>query len=454
MLAKSPRVTRNLFIFFVICALAISLIYYTSHILFKAMPGTGPVAFPVMTIFLFVFHMMIAAFMIMKYICEKRRLYLMPIACAFAGSALLLAGTLSTYPEWYMCTSGRLVNYNNAIIYYFFRNIMMAALFTTAAVLYYYRKSTMHVRKIHASILIAIGAFTASMIILAWLYASGHELFHLSFIDNLTLTFTPLWRYIIGWALVSLWFLTLYVLLRITRLKNIFWFSGGFFCACYIVTLIILLTADHSAGYSWYQARFFETLCTLFLFFVLLCDVFHLYRTSHDKYLDSYQNSIRDSLTRLYNRSFFYDTLTSQLRATTPATPISVIVSDLDRFKRINDQYGHLQGDKVIQYVARVLQNAARVEDVAARIGGEEFALLLMNVSSEEAQRIAERIRVTIEKQDAQSSNDHLPEPVTISMGVFTTTSSALSAEECVQRADQAMYRAKETGRNRVVVWG
>jgi diguanylate cyclase (GGDEF)-like protein len=293
----------------------------------------------------------------------------------------------------------------------------------------------------------------ASMILLSWLYSSKHPLLNVHFIDNLTYTFTPLWRGMTGWFLIALWCITLIILLTVSRLRNIFWYSGGFFCVCYIVTLWVLLSSDHSAGYTWYQARFFETLTTLFLIFVLLCDVFNLYRRSHDKYLDSYQNSIRDPLTRLYNRRYFYDTLTQQLSRTTLAHPLSVIVSDLDRFKRINDQYGHLQGDKVIQFVSRVLQNAVREEDVAARVGGEEFALLLTNTSATEAYNVAERIRQAICQQDPKRSDGQLPEPITISMGVFTATEHDLSAEACVQRADQAMYAAKEAGRNRVVVW-
>lgn len=158
-------------------------------------------------------------------------------------------------------------------------------------------------------------------------------------------------------------------------------------------------------------------------------------------------------MTRLHNRSYFYDTLVKQLAEASALRPVSVIVSDLDRFKRINDTYGHLQGDKVIQFVASVLQQAVRVDDVAARIGGEEFALLLTNTTAQDAQNIAERIRLTIAGHDAATSQQQLPEPITISLGVYTATSPSLSAETCVERADKAMYQAKETGRNRVVVW-
>ncbi len=130
----------------------------------------------------------------------------------------------------------------------------------------------------------------------------------------------------------------------------------------------------------------FETLCTLFLILVLLVDVFILYRESNHKYVHSYQNQIRDPLTRLYNRSFFYDTLNQQLAKVNAQHPLSVLISDLDHFKRINDSYGHVAGDKVIQFAASVLESHSRVDDAAARIGDEEFALLLVNTGEKEAQ--------------------------------------------------------------------
>lgn len=181
---------------------------------------------------------------------------------------------------------------------------------------------------------------------------------------------------------------------------------------------------------------------------MLLVDVFILYRESNHKYVHSYQNSIRDPLTRLYNRSFFYDTLNQQLAKVNAQHPLSVLISDLDHFKRINDSYGHVAGDKVIQFAASVLESHSRVDDAAARIGGEEFALLLVNTGEKEAQAIAERIRLAV-----SAGESHLPERMTISMGVYTTYDNSVTTEACVQRADEAMYEAKNNGRNQVIVW-
>ena len=105
-------------------------------------------------------------------------------------------------------------------------------------------------------------------------------------------------------------------------------------------------------------------------------------------------------------------------------------------------------GDKVIQFAASVLDSHSRKDDAAARIGGEEFALLLVNAAEDEAQAIAERIRLAVSAEQTP-----LPERMTISMGVYTTHDGSVTAEECVQRADEAMYEAKNSGRNRVVIW-
>src|SRR5690606_41011657 len=124
-----------------------------------------------------------------------------------------------------------------------------------------------------------------------------------------------------------------------------------------------------------------------------------------------------------------------------------------DYFKRINDNYGHLQGDKVLQFVANLLMDSVRPQDITARIGGEEFVLLLSNTHSEAARLVAERIRLSLSSFDRLTTEGMLPEPITISMGIYTATTLPVTAEECVERADKAMYEAKEAGRNRVVVY-
>lgn len=415
-------------------------------------PTLSPLIFPTLTIFLLVFHLFIAFFMLMKYWCEKNRVFLLAIAFAFAGSAVLMLGTLSSFPAWLTSFGLHRINYNDAMIFFMFRNVMMAFLITCAAVLYTLRHHVLP-RRVHVIIIVCLFLFTVLMITLAWIYSSHSTLLSIDLVSNDTRQMTILWNQVINLILIIFWVITLITMLVITRLRNVFWVSGSFLCVCYMITLVTLFASDCVGGFAWYSSRLFETTATLLIIFSLLHDVFSLYRDSHLKYQQSYQNSIRDALTRLYNRSYFYESLNQLLRTTSASKPVSVVVSDLDRFKRINDTYGHLQGDNVLQFVANLLMDSVRPQDIAARIGGEEFVLLLANTPAEAARQVAERIRILLSSFDRESTHGQLPEPITISMGVYTATSSAVTAEECVERADKAMYEAKETGRNRVVVY-
>ncbi|WP_370965164.1 MASE4 domain-containing protein [Enterobacter wuhouensis] len=421
--------------------------------LVEAIPSFSPLLFPTLTIFLLVFHMFIACFMAMKYWCDRKRLYLVAIAFAFAGSMLLMVGTLLSFPAWLHLYSFSMVDYNDAMIFFMFRHLLMAVLFIISGLLYTLRDYPLS-RSGHIFSVIGMFVFTVVMVVLAWLYSGHSSLLSLDLVDNETREFMVLWHQFINIILIIFWVVTLAVLMFITRLRNLFWVGGNFLCVCYAVTLTMLLMGGHAEDIAWYRARLFETTATLLIIFVLLYDVFNLYRDSHLKYQQSYQNSIRDPLTRLYNRSYFYDALNQALSHATASRPVSIIVSDLDRFKRINDNYGHLQGDKVLQFVANLLMDSVRPQDIAARIGGEEFVLMLANTPSDAALQVAERIRLHLSSFDKSSSAGHLPEQITISMGVFTAASSEITAETCVESADKAMYEAKETGRNRVVVFG
>lgn len=363
-----------------------------------------------------------------------------------------MVGTLSSFPAWLDLYQFNEANYNDAMIFYMFRHLLMAVLMMASVLLYTFRASPL-ARSAHIGIVAGSTLFTGCMLGLAWFYSSHSTMLTLDLVDNETRKFMVLWSQTINIILVILWVITLITLMAVTRIKNLFWIGGNFLCVCYVVTLLMLLLGGHAEDVSWYRARLFETVATLMIIFILLSDVFNLYRDSHVKYQQSYQNSIRDPLTRLYNRSYFYDSLNYALGSATEAHPVSVVVSDLDRFKRINDCYGHLQGDKVLQFVSNLLTDSVRPQDIAARIGGEEFVLMLTNTPSDAALLVAERIRLKLSGFDKASSGGHLPEPITISMGVFTATSPETSAETCVESADKAMYEAKETGRNRVVVF-
>lgn len=155
-----------------------------------------------------------------------------------------------------------------------------------------------------------------------------------------------------------------------------------------------------------------------------------------------------DVLTGLPNRRQFERIAERYLMDYSAVIKSSLLVLDIDHFKRINDEYGHAAGDKVIHHVAAIIKASTRPTDIVARIGGEEFAVLLPNTEPVKASEVAERIRKNVEA--AEGAPDDTIIPVRISVGGLYRLISS-SYEENFKAADIALYRAKRDGRNKVV---
>ncbi|MEO8670281.1 MAG: diguanylate cyclase [Tahibacter sp.] len=162
--------------------------------------------------------------------------------------------------------------------------------------------------------------------------------------------------------------------------------------------------------------------------------------------------SSRDGLTGVYNRRHF-DTVFAPSMATcvAAAKPYSLLVADLDHFKHVNDDYGHLVGDDCLRTIAAVLVEAAGEGSIVARFGGEEFIVLMPGADQLDARRIGESIRQRVSAQSI-SADDGKRVRLTVSVGIATTSNAAdVQPETLLRRADEAMYEAKRAGRNRVV---
>jgi two-component system cell cycle response regulator len=130
---------------------------------------------------------------------------------------------------------------------------------------------------------------------------------------------------------------------------------------------------------------------------------------------------------------------------------VTLLMIDIDHFKRINDTYGHLVGDEVLREVAKTLQREARTVDIVARYGGEEFCVILPETTAEGALAFGERVRARIASQPAVSDKDFRGLHISVSVGVATIPNERVSSpEDLIALADEALYRAKEQGRNRV----
>lgn len=177
--------------------------------------------------------------------------------------------------------------------------------------------------------------------------------------------------------------------------------------------------------------------------------------TNAHKYDAIRRQVVTDHLTRLYNRRYFMNRAGEEIeRSLRHQAPLSVLMIDIDHFKDFNDTYGHATGDRVLQTVARAMQDALRTTDVCARHGGEEFAVLLPSTPGENAYYVAERVRRTL--GGTRYTGLGLPAEVniTISVGVATCPRDATVLDELMELADKALYKAKADGRDMVVLWG
>jgi diguanylate cyclase (GGDEF)-like protein len=166
-----------------------------------------------------------------------------------------------------------------------------------------------------------------------------------------------------------------------------------------------------------------------------------------------YEGALRDGLTKAFNKKYFEDRLQSEVAfALRHGTALSLIMIDLDFFKRVNDTYGHLAGDYVLTTFASSVISTIRREDVFARYGGEEFALISRGLEEEAAQQFGERVRKTIERYPFRFQGREMK--VTVSIGVASLPYAPVTNHiELVAAADKALYAAKDGGRNRVVVY-
>src|SRR5205823_6800592 len=158
------------------------------------------------------------------------------------------------------------------------------------------------------------------------------------------------------------------------------------------------------------------------------------------------QQSITDGLTGIKTRRFFWEALSAEWkRASRSGRPFSVVLVDLDKFKEVNDNFGHMEGDLVLARVGRILEQKSRQSNVVARYGGDEFVILMPETGVEQAQILSERLRLWIATDTVLNERQ-----VTGSFGVATFPVHGSTAEDIVRIADMGMYAAKRTGGNHV----
>lgn len=165
-----------------------------------------------------------------------------------------------------------------------------------------------------------------------------------------------------------------------------------------------------------------------------------------------YEASVRDGLTGAFNRKHFNERLAVEVSySIRHGTELSLVMFDIDHFKRVNDEYGHLAGDRVLTALTGVMQHTVRAEDILARYGGEEFAIIARGTNLAGAMSLGERVRGMAERLSIPFEGRALRVTVSVGVAVFSELQGKRDSAGLIARADSCLYLAKETGRNRVV---
>jgi diguanylate cyclase (GGDEF)-like protein len=164
--------------------------------------------------------------------------------------------------------------------------------------------------------------------------------------------------------------------------------------------------------------------------------------------------ALRDGLTGAYNHRQFQDVLTHELgRLGRYGGELSLMLLDVDNFKSFNDRFGHPAGDQVLKQTVRLIKKSLRRADLVFRYGGEEFAVLLPETAVGNACRVAEKLNAKLRTENIYKAPDGVELPVTVSIGLADAVESHLSREELIERADRALYQAKQAGKDRAVLF-
>ncbi len=187
--------------------------------------------------------------------------------------------------------------------------------------------------------------------------------------------------------------------------------------------------------------------------FIILANQFALALRRIKLYQDVERLAITDSLTSVYTRRYFQERFEEEIkRAALRKIKLAFLMIDVDHFKMVNDQYGHLTGDYVLKEISLIIKENIREIDIVGRYGGEEFCVVLPETDLEGAYLVAERIRKGAEQRLIKAYDTSVR--ITLSIGISTYPSSGKEAEELIDKADWALYRAKTQGRNCIVVFG
>ncbi|HHO9742451.1 GGDEF domain-containing protein [Escherichia coli] len=393
---------------------------------------------------LFFINLMICIFLLLYYTSHQKRNYLLILAIAFLSNLyyylevamIALSSVENELPEVYQKP-------NDIVICYIFRQISFILIVFLA--IYSTNSKSNGIFASKKNIII----FILSTLILFLTPVVTKNLTSDNAIYSITIMQYSPELHLLSWnviytKIISLLWLLLIVSCTIIRNYSKIWFCIIFISITSVSSNLILIYFIDKPYPSWNLAKGIELTSIIYIASTLMYYIFR--ELNHANYLATH-----DPLTSAYNRRYFINSLSEISK--NQNNSFSIIMLDIDNFKNINDQWGHHIGDQVLVTVTHTIKKSIRDGDILGRLGGEEFGIIIKNNAQEHILSIAERIRKNIESQCADNIQPHGPEKITVSIGCFIAKHNNLSSSEIFINTDKALYQAKRTGKNKVIIY-
>ncbi len=390
------------------------------------------------------FFINITAFMFlqMDYMSNRIEFSKFVLSLTFFGCLVYFAETIIIIQKPVNDALELQIKANDTAIFYLFRQMSFIILLILAIYSYKLEQSQIlnGCRKIKIMVYCLFPTFI--MPIIAHNLSSHNATYTLMLTNYLSGDKKAIWNIQYINALIILWSLTSYFIVKVTKLSSDIWNGMLVICLSAIMYNTFLLLLDKYNLSIWYLSRAIEVLSKLFVIGTLMNCVFVKLKIANHL-------AIRDPMTNIHNRRFFFTRLEEILKST--CQNICVMVIDLDDFKSINDTWGHPTGDSTLLAVVDIIGQYIGPNDIFARIGGEEFGIIVKKSSLKDAIEFSNMLRNNVKIETAKGNKYNIPRTITLSVGGTLLTSGTYSVGDVIKAVDNALYSVKNNGKDGIM---
>ncbi|HAI3445877.1 TPA: GGDEF domain-containing protein [Escherichia coli] len=392
---------------------------------------------------LFFLNAVIFLFMLMKYFTNRDIFPTLILSLAFLSGLVYLTETIVIIHKPISDSTLIQTKSNDVSIFYLFRQLSFISLASLALFCYDRNSILTNNKKKTCILLLALIPFMLFPL-LAHNLSSYNPDYALYVVDYCPNNNTASWGINYTKILVCLWACLLFFIITRTGLASELWPSIALLCLASLCCNLLLLTLDEYNYTIWYISRGIEVSSKLFVVSFLIYNIFQELQLAS-------KLAVYDVLTNIYNRRHFFNSIESLLSRPV-VKDFCIMLVDINQFKRINAQWGHHVGDKVLVSIVDIIQQSIRPDDIFARLEGEEFGLLFTELNAAQAKIIADRVRKNVELLTGFSNRYNVPEQMTISIGCVFSTGDTRNISLVMTEADKALREAKNDGGNKVII--